>query len=271
MAVSDKGVAAPSSSAVRMAQELLEACHVHTLPVNLRLLAKHQGIVRVRELDVRLDGQLLELEDGSYEVILSRSASSYRKRFTLAHEIAHTLLSSGKHSETLICGDAAVERLCNAMAAELLMPTRFLESLFSTAEEVTAQWFVRASNLFHCSLEATAWRLLNSGLVEGALQIWKTDDTQGTVELVTLPQTWGFQTPFVTGTLIGNDDPLWDILNGQEAGPMKLLVPGTSTTYHGDLLRLKRTILVFLRDVVSATRPRDEASPNSPSQGKLAF
>jgi len=86
-----KGYYTASFEAIRKAQQLLDECDVRSVPVNLVSLARHQGIRQIREMDTRLDGQLLEIEAGGYEVILSKNAPVARKRFTLAHEIAHTL------------------------------------------------------------------------------------------------------------------------------------------------------------------------------------
>ena len=167
-----KGYYTSSFDTIRKAQQLLDECDVRSVPVNLVSLARHQGIKQIKEMDTRLDGQLLELEDGGYEVILSKNASVARKRFTLAHEIAHTLFA-GQDSEGLACGEEAVEELCNAAAAEILIPSRFLQKTFPRGKEVTVESILEVTRLFECSLEAAAWRLLNSGLIEGALLIWR--------------------------------------------------------------------------------------------------
>ena len=59
------------------ARRLLDRCGIERTPVDLVRIARHLGIRRIRELDVRLDGQLVELGDGGYEVILSRHAPSH--------------------------------------------------------------------------------------------------------------------------------------------------------------------------------------------------
>ncbi len=201
-----------SLEAIRKAQQLLDECDVRCLPVNLVSLARHQGIQQIKEMDTRLDGQLLELEDGGYEIILSKNASVTRKRFTLAHEIPHTLLFAGQDSEDMGCGEQAVEELCNTAAAEILIPSRFLQKVFPRDKEVTVESFLEVTRLFECSLEAAGWRLLNSGLIQGALAIWRVKTEQGqhpqVLELTSLPQTWGFQTPISRGMQLHPGDTL---------------------------------------------------------------
>ena len=109
------------------ARRLLDDCAIERAPVDLVRLARHVGIGRIRELDIRLDGQLVELGDGDYEVILSRNAPHTRRRFTLAHEIGHLLVAAHENG-SMSCGDGPTEELCNRVAAELLMPGRFVNA-----------------------------------------------------------------------------------------------------------------------------------------------
>ena len=268
-----KGYYTASFEAIRKAQQLLDECDVRSVPVNLVSLARHQGIRQIREMDIRLDGQLLEIEAGGYEVILSKNAPVARKRFTLAHEIAHTLFFAGQDSEGLACGEEAVEELCNAAAAEILIPSRFLQEIFPRAKEVTIESFLEVSRLFECSLEAAGWRLLNSGLIRGALLIWRIKTIQGkqpqVLELISLPQTWGFQTPISRGMQLHPGDSLWQALMSDESRLVELKDFHPGQRYQGECIRLNKIVLLLIR--IGASYQDLAVREHTTGQGKLAL
>ncbi len=250
-----KGYLTALFEAIGKAQELLDECEVRDIPVNLLPLARHQGIQQVKEMDISLDGQLLELESGGYEVIVSKNASLARRRFTLAHEIAHTLLSTGEGSAA--CGVGLVEELCNAAAAEILVPSRFLRKLFSTAE-ITVRSFVEVSKSFRCSLEVAGWRLLNMGFIEGALLIWRMRLEAGgeVLELAAVPHTWGWQVPVKTGMVLRPGEPLWKMLHHDQSAPAEIRDLWPGHVFHGEPLRMRKTALLFLY-----AAPKKELNP----------
>ena len=108
-------------------------------PINPYDLAKMRGIAGIVDVELENDGLLLSLEGGGYIVHLNRRHSENRKRFTLAHEIGHTLLfdteaavkecqRAVKLAEQLVtCDPGDEEGLCNVAAIELLMPRRQLQ------------------------------------------------------------------------------------------------------------------------------------------------
>jgi len=240
-----KAYRAALSEAIRRAQRLLDDCGIEEVPVNLLLLAERQGIRRIREMDTRLDGQLLELDSGGYEVILSKNAPLSRKRFTLAHEIAHTLLGKG---DGLACGGGITEELCNAAAAEMLVPTRFLKKFLEPAN-ITIRSFVDVSQNFKCSLDVAGWRLLNLGLIQGALLIWRTKLEAGVevFELASIPHTWGWELPITPGVVALPGGSLWKALtrNGPSAIEISDFCPGQ--VLRGEHMKMRRTALIFIK------------------------
>lgn len=248
-------------------EQLLDDCEIRAVPVNLYRIAKHQDIHRVRELDTRLDGQLLELESGGFEVILSRNAPLSRRRFTLAHEIAHTLLAQAEGG--VECSDGIVEDLCNAMAAELLMPRKFLLNMFPRDKKISVETLPEMARSFGCSLEAAGWRLLNSGLVKGALLIWslKKLEEKQVLELVGLPQSFGLKTPFKRGMQLRPGDSLWQTMMEDEPGVMKLKDLGMGQISQGEFIRLNKTVLMLL----TIGEFHQDHRPSALRQGKLAF
>jgi Zn-dependent peptidase ImmA (M78 family) len=128
------GIAAETAVDARVDQlrEELAAMGVNiTPPVDPTEIARALGIEvrRVAAADVRYDGALFEAPDGRFAVLLNRCAGApARERFTLAHEIVHTLVPADpsrprfRTPERRKRPDAAVERLIDRGAARLLMP-----------------------------------------------------------------------------------------------------------------------------------------------------
>ncbi len=248
------------------ARRLLDACGIEGPPVDLVRIARHLGIRRIRELDIRLDGQLVELGDGGYEVILSRNSPHTRQRFTLAHEIGH-LLAASPGDESMSCGDAATEDLCNRVAAELLIPGRFIADAAAAEMDVAA--FRRLATRFQCSLEATAWRILNVGQATGALLIWRTRD-DGKLELSASPRTFGFGAPFENGAVLDGATPFVRQLAEQSAGTVRYGEAPGGRVYTGDYVRMNKVLLMYLRaeEQPRASKSRRRSS-GAPGQGEL--
>ncbi len=252
---------------VKRVERLLEDCEVRTPPVNLYRIARRQGICRVREQDTHLDGQLLELDRGEYEVILSRNAPSSRKRFTLAHEIAHVLLAKEKDMEGLACGDGYLEDRCNAIASEILMPRKFLRKFLTT--DITVETLLEVAKLFGCSLEAAGWKILNEGFARGTFLIWsiKKLGEERVLELMAGPQSFGLQIPFKRGTLLYPKDALWRACMGEHSGLVNVApLPG----FRGEFIRLNKTVLMFFSAYGRPSSPKS-FSASTPQQGRLTF
>lgn len=106
--------------------------HTAAAPVDVFAIAKDLGI-RVVERDMGDDsGKIERTADGSFLITLNSRHGPNRKRFTLAHEIAHYVLHRsmiGVAGEGILDnamyrsakGDA-VERQANNYAASILMP-----------------------------------------------------------------------------------------------------------------------------------------------------
>jgi Zn-dependent peptidase ImmA (M78 family) len=121
------------------------------------------GISAVETCALDVDGELIEL-DGRLVARVNETAPPRRRRFTLAHEIAHALLLplTGDPRRQLTCGrQVELERLCDAVAAELLIPwaaiKRWLDNY--TLNDARTDIVLNTANTFQVSLQATALRL----------------------------------------------------------------------------------------------------------------
>lgn len=130
---------------IRVAVEnLLKTYHVRSAPVPVEVIAKKMGIEVVRkEPEDDLSGCLVR-DSKHKKVVIGVNPTHHRKRqrFTIAHELGHFLL----HEEEQVHVDGGEfgiqvklrdskssegtdrdEKEANLFAAELLMPTQFLE------------------------------------------------------------------------------------------------------------------------------------------------
>jgi hypothetical protein len=89
----------------------------------LDALARKLGVNRIVEQRLPFEGSLMQLPDGELVIKLNSESSFVRKRFTLAHEVAHLLLNTVPAFRGACRTDAALERACDMIAAELLMPS----------------------------------------------------------------------------------------------------------------------------------------------------
>ena len=129
------------------------------------------------------------------------------------------------------------------------------------------------TRLFECSLEAAGWRLLNSGLIEAALLIWRIRTKQGkhppVLELTSIPQTWGFQTPISEGMKLHPGDSLWQALMSDESRLVELKDFHLGHGYQGECIRLNKIVLLLIR--IGASHQDRAVRDHTTGQGKLAF
>ena len=124
----------------------------------LESMALRLGISRIVEERLPFEGGVFELPDGERIIKLNAASPATRKRFTLAHEIGHLLL--GKPGLRSSCGrDAALERKCDAIASELLMPTDEAIPFIRSLGKPTPEKLRTIASRFDVSLQAAAFRV----------------------------------------------------------------------------------------------------------------
>lgn len=127
-------VAVNATEALEKLRTRLRAAGLLTIPLNIFAVAEFLGVEVVEEaMDDDLSGYL-EMHDGHWVAGVNAYHHINRKRFTVAHEIAHLLLHSSKESyfqdKTFARREAdrsqtkgtSMEREADAFAAALLMP-----------------------------------------------------------------------------------------------------------------------------------------------------
>ncbi|QDT66426.1 ImmA/IrrE family metallo-endopeptidase [Calycomorphotria hydatis] len=103
------------------------------LPVDIEAVAKELGVKEITERDIPVDGYLGRNQSGELVVRCKSGVARSRKRFTVAHEIGHILISLSL-SEQLDLPVARSENkrspkeelLANRIAASILMPEKII-------------------------------------------------------------------------------------------------------------------------------------------------
>lgn len=133
---------------------------------SLQALAIKLGVRDIVEEPMPFEGGVFDLPGKGLVIKLKSDSPQYRKRFTLAHEIGHLLL--GKPGLRSSCGkDADLERACDAIASEILMPSdaamAFVRELGKPSPEKLRSIALR----YEVSLHMAAKR------VHGDFRLWK--------------------------------------------------------------------------------------------------
>lgn len=154
-----------------LAEEQLRLLGGEQYPVPVIALAEQHHIhVFTSEDFLKDENGYISMENGNAKIVVNGTHSYGRKRFTIAHEIAHYLLDRDyllEHGSIDRDGTAADpsyrsrETRANIFAAELLMPE----------QPFVDQWLVlkdieRIADYFGVSKSAAQWRAKNLGLIE---------------------------------------------------------------------------------------------------------
>lgn len=124
------------------------------VPTDLPKLASRFHVVEIVAEDLFYSGELRKVP-GGFKIAYSKHQSSVRSRFTIAHEIAHAIFeSSGKHCPRF---GRELERLCDMLAAEIVMPRRVFASQIQEVG-ISCAGILQLARRFRTSISSTAIR-----------------------------------------------------------------------------------------------------------------
>ena len=164
---------------VRRARALLTKATDGKLPIRVERIAEHLGAtISYEPYKGDLSG-LLYREGTDIVIGVNSSHSTTRQRFTIAHEIGHLLLHTGRmmfvdkaiafrdHASSLGTNKQEIE--ANAFAAELLMPESSVLSeakkLLEPDKPIAAERMVKElAQVFQVSPQSIQYRLANLGI-----------------------------------------------------------------------------------------------------------
>lgn len=143
---------------------LLEDAGVREPPVDLKAVAAVRGIRRIRYAPLKSAYGLLRTGPNGHTITINKRYMS-RARFTLAHEIAHTLVESFEHSDDDVPlahlkprGHARLEAVCDEIAAEILFPHELFQRALKDSPAAIDD-IQRLAGMFDGSVMATANRV----------------------------------------------------------------------------------------------------------------
>jgi len=155
---------------VKLARRLLEY-HKLTVPFNLEeLVKKHATLVYKTIPMTGIDGVTINLKvPGKVpKVVVNSNMPKTRQKFTLAHELGHIIIPS--HTGTIVdeiyTQDALnwqyyfLEQEANVFAAELLMPTQWVEEMYRKHSDNLEYLHFQIASIAGVSDQAAAIRLI---------------------------------------------------------------------------------------------------------------
>jgi Zn-dependent peptidase ImmA (M78 family) len=155
----------------KKAQEILSNFKNFLYPVDVIAIASHYNITVFSDTSLSdyQNGCILVNDNEEYEIIINKSHSVVRQRFTVAHEIAHYIFDRDYldiHKSIDRDGDAKDhsyrhrEIRANKFASELLMPEERFIDIFLELKNIDT-----LANYFLVSKNAIKFRAMNLGLL----------------------------------------------------------------------------------------------------------
>lgn len=133
----------------------------------LDAMALRLGVSRILEERLAFEGGLFLLPGGEMVIKLNTASPRSRKRFTLAHEVAHLLLGTVPAQRSECHNDPELERACDTIAAELLMPTEDATGFVKSLGQPSPEKLKTIAARYSVSLQTAAIR------VHSDFQLWK--------------------------------------------------------------------------------------------------
>jgi len=130
-------------------------------------IARRLGVNRIIRERLPFEGGLARLPDGELVIKINARSPFVRQRFTLAHEVAHLLLRTEPAFRGNRKGDVHLERACDLIAAELLIPTEEATDFVHGLGSPSPENLKAISSRYVVSLQTAAIR------VYSGLKLWK--------------------------------------------------------------------------------------------------
>lgn len=185
---------------IRAADSLLEKTEQDNPPISLLPIARLQHICEIQLRPMLIDGGTQVIDDGFRVYLHNATVRSLtdddvkgldsRQRFSLAHEIVHTLffdLSSG--TPILKPGSPKgpkLEKLCNIGARRILVPERMLRKLLKGQEPISLKLLRQVCDNFKVSLHVVLRQIQEFSLTgpDQAFLLAETQDMGDDAEIV---------------------------------------------------------------------------------------
>ena len=157
-----------------------------TIPADLGAIGKCWGVERVIERSLNVAGMVHRFDNGKSVVFLNEDDVPGRRRFSWAHELGHIVMadqsSPGISCRTSGQRDVALERSCDVIATEILMPQ---EQFGAFADKFG--WNLRgarsSANAFQVTVQAATRRLVELMDEPALMSVWSVKPNQPLAKL----------------------------------------------------------------------------------------
>lgn len=140
--------------------------YANAVPVDIDLIADKLGLRVHYRRDLGDTSGYIKKVEGGYEVGVNANHPETRRRFTLAHEVAHFVLhrfqiGDGITDDAMYRSELSdhFEREANGLAAAILMPANLVRSMYKAEKAI-----VRLAGLFRVSEGSMRIRLKTLGI-----------------------------------------------------------------------------------------------------------
>jgi hypothetical protein len=125
---------------------------------SLESIARNLGVSQIVEEDLPFEGGIY-VRETTLVIKLNSLSLPVRRRFTLAHEIGHLMLSAKLKAATRCSRNPNLEDACDAIAAELLMPAEEVVPFVKRQGESSPEKLRLIAEAFGVSLHVAALRV----------------------------------------------------------------------------------------------------------------
>src|SRR5216684_2107455 len=139
---------------------------------SLDSLSKDLGIDEIVREPLPFEGGVYDL-NGKRLIKLNSLVVPARQTFSLAHELSHLILERKLGAAVSCVEDEALERACDKIASELLMPAGKVVWFACKLGQQSPEKLSAIANHFGVSLQSAAQRLLDLGLWKWGTGMWK--------------------------------------------------------------------------------------------------
>lgn len=235
-------------------------------PIDPFRLALHRKVKEIISADIKADGEISLTSDSSYVIHLNAKHPETRKRFTVGHEIGHTLFfdlegQTGSRFRVVDAGvdsllpDWGEEYLCNVASAEILMPFISFSARMRNLPPTT-KTILQLSKEFNISLQATARRVVQLSSFKLMVCMWEYKPAVNCYETLWVAKPYSTRGSIHDRFFVTSDQPIFKAFTEESfRGRKWVSLDGPLDHYFVDGLTLggqgKRLLTVFILETIA--------------------
>ena len=252
----------PEVAVIRAVESVFPDLKKAIPPIDPFHLATFRRVKQIVNTELAFDGVISLTSSGDYVIQLSSELTEERRRFTVAHEIGHTLffdledrVSSrfrvvDSHIESFH-PDSGEERICNLVAEEILMPSAHFLSRIQLFPPI-ASTILQLSKEFKTSIHATSHRAVQLSPYKLIICMWEYKANMNLYETVWVVRNGHYKGAAQEKFIVTDDQPIFRAFNAKTGfrGKKWISLGGPIGQYFVDCIVLgrqaMRLITVFI-------------------------